>query len=182
MSSNTSLVASIDRCDWDEVLGTGNVSTPWTRFKKYLKKVENELIPHKLVRHVTEHKGKIPLASHLSGKLKKNIHCGSVSWKQMTANGIHLLCTAVPEIRKLQKQFKVNLAHDAKTNPKAVWKYMNSKTKTREGVSALNIDPTDDKSRLTISDKEKADVLCGFFSSVFTIESNDTIPHNYGST
>ena len=81
--------------------------------------------------------------------------------------------------RKLQLQFKVNLAHDAKTNPKAVWTYMNSKTKTREGVSSLNIDPTDDKSRLTISDK--ADVLGGFFSSVFIIESNDTIPHNYGS-
>ena len=58
---HTSLVASVDRCDWDEVLGTGNVNTQWIRFKKYLKKVENELIPHKLVGHVTERKGKIPL-------------------------------------------------------------------------------------------------------------------------
>ena len=93
----TSLVASIDRCDWDEVLGTGNVNTQWIRFKKYLKKVENELIPHKLVGHVTERKGKIPLDKSSIRKIKKNIHCGSVSWKQMTANGI--LSTAVPEIR-----------------------------------------------------------------------------------
>ena len=45
------------------------------------------------------------------------------------------------------------LAIDAKSNPKAVWKYMNSKTKTRECVSDLNINPHDDKSRLTNSDK-----------------------------
>ena len=43
--------------------------------------------------------------------------------------------------RKLQKQYKLKLAIDAKSNPKAVWKYMNSKTKTRECVSDLNINP-----------------------------------------
>ena len=35
---------------------------------------------------------------------------------------------------------------------------MNSKTKNREGVSDLNTDPKDPKSRLTDSDREKADV------------------------
>ena len=177
----TSLVASVDRCDWDEVLGTGNVNTQWTRLKRYLKKVENEFIPHKLVGHATERKGKIPLDKSSIRKIKKK----HTLWKRFmeTNDGKRYTeyCRARNQVRaltrKLQKQFEVNLAHDAKTNPKAVWKYMNSKTKTREGVSDLNIDPTDDKSRLTISDKEKADVLGGFFSSVFTIESNDNIPH-----
>ena len=57
----------------------------------------------------------------------------------------------------------MKLATEAKTNPKAVWKYMNSKTKNRECVSDLNIDPTDPKSRLTNSDRKKADVLGNFF-------------------
>ena len=70
--------------------------------------------------------------------------------------------------RKLQKEFELKLAEEAKSNPKAVWKFMKSKTKTREGVSELNIDPNDKKSRLTKSNKEKADVLGQFFSSVFT--------------
>ena len=68
----------------------------------------------------------------------------------------------------------MKLATEAKTNPKAVWKYMNSKTKNREGVSDLNTDP---KSRLADYDREKADALGNFFSSVFTIESNGDIPH-----
>ena len=71
--------------------------------------------------------------------------------------------------RKLQKQYKLKLAKYAKSNPKAVWKYMNSKTKTRECVSDLNIDPQDDKSRLTNCDKEKAEILGKFFSSVYNI-------------
>ena len=72
-------------------------------------------------------------------------------------------CRARSQVRKLtrriQKEFEMKLATGAKPNPKAVWKYMNSKTKNREGVSDLNIDP---KSRLTDSDREKADVLGHF--------------------
>ena len=44
---------------------------------------------------------------------------------------------------------------------------MNSKTKNREGVSDLNTDPKDPKSRLTDSDREKADVLGNFFKCFY---------------
>ena len=70
-------------------------------------------------------------------------------------------CRARNQVRKLtrriQKEFEMKLATEAKTNQKAVWKYnfMNSKTKNREGVSDLNTDPKDPKCRLTGSDREK---------------------------
>ena len=48
--------------------------------------------------------------------------------------------------RKLQKQFEMKLAAEAKSNPKAIWKYINSKT--RVGVSELNTDPADPTSKL----------------------------------
>ena len=67
---------------------------------------------------------------------------------------------------RIQKEFEVKLATEAKTKPK-VWKYMNSKTKNQVGVSDLNIDPTDPKSRLADSDREKADVLGNFFFKCF---------------
>ena len=54
-------------------------------------------------------------------------------------------CRARNQVRKLtrriQKEFEMKLATESKTNPKAVWKYINSKTKNREGVSDLNTDP-----------------------------------------
>ena len=54
----------------------------------------------------------------------------------------------------------MKLATEAKANPKAVWKYMNYKTKNRED---LNICPRYPKSRLTDCDREKADVLGNLF-------------------
>ena len=54
---------------------------------------------------------------------------------------------------------------------------MNSKTKTREGIPHMTIDQTNDKSRLTQSYKEKADVLGKLFSSVFTLPGDvPTLP------
>ena len=70
--------------------------------------------------------------------------------------------------RRVQKGFEMKLATEAKSNPKAARKYVNSKTKNREGVSDLNIDPNDPKSRLTES--EKVDVL-GYFFQVFLLKS-----------
>ena len=40
----------------------------------------------------------------------------------------------------------------------------------------LSIDPQDDHSRLTNCDKEKAEILGKFFSSVFTVEPSGDIP------
>ena len=75
-------------------------------------------------------------------------------------------CMARNQVCKLMrtpKEFEMKLAVEAMTNPKAVWKYMNSKTPNREGVSDLNIDPKEHKSRLTDSDRKKTDVLGHFF-------------------
>ena len=62
-------------------------------------------------------------------------------------------CRARNQVRaltwKIPKKYELDLATDAKSNPTAIWKYMNSKTKTREGIPNMNIDPTNDKSRLT---------------------------------
>ena len=56
--------------------------------------------------------------------------------------------------RHAVKQFEKSIAKEVKSNPKAFWKYAQSKTRTRPGIADLNVD-----GRLTITEKEKADVL-----------------------
>ena len=74
--------------------------------------------------------------------------------------------------RKLQRQFKKIIAKNLKKDPKSFWRYANSKIKTRSKISQLS--KTD--GNLTENDKEKADVLNTFFSSVFTEENLNHIP------
>ena len=76
------------------------------------------------------------------------------------------------ESRKLVKANEASLALEAKNNPKRFFKYVASKTKTRECISHLK---KRDNS-LTSSDKEKAEVLNEYFCSVFTREPTENIP------
>ena len=73
--------------------------------------------------------------------------------------------------RQAVKQFEKSIAKEVKSNPKAFWKYAQSTTRTRPDIADLNVD-----GRLTRTEKEKADVLNEFFTSVFTTEDTTDIP------
>ena len=166
--------------NWDEVLSGDSIDEQWKGLKDTIKMLEEEFIPHRMVGSCNRHKGKIPLDEASVRKIKKK----HTLWKRYmeTKDGMYYteFCKARNQVRKmtrkLQKQFEMKLAAEAKSNPKAIWKYINSKTKTRVGVSELNTDPADPTSKLTTSDKEKAEVLGQFFSSVFTTEPDGDIP------
>ena len=79
-------------------------------------------------------------------------------------------------INKLKKEFEKFLANEAKTNPKKIWKYINSKSKIRTGIGDINIDPSDEKSLTTSNDEEKAQIFADYFSNVFTREPQCDIP------
>jgi hypothetical protein len=64
-----------------------------------------------------------------------------------------------------------------KKTPKAIWNYIESKTKVKEGIGELHIDPNNIKSAKTDDDKEKADILGNYFSTVFTKEPDGPAPH-----
>ena len=67
---------------------------------------------------------------------------------------------------KLLKQHKENkIAKNIKTNPKAFYQYIASKTIKKEGVSDL----TDSNGNLTSNDQEKCEILNSYFSSVFML-------------
>jgi len=75
-------------------------------------------------------------------------------------------------LRKNVKDKELDLANNAKTNPKLFFNYVSSKCKPKEPIATLRTS----ENQLTKSDKEKADVLNSFFVSVFTDENKANVP------
>ena len=79
-------------------------------------------------------------------------------------------------VNKMKKKFEKYLYENAKKNPKAIRSYIQSKSKTREGIGDLHIDPEDTNSEETEDNKKKANILSDYFSSVFTNEPLGELP------
>ncbi|CAG2200123.1 unnamed protein product [Mytilus edulis] len=79
-------------------------------------------------------------------------------------------------VNKLKREYEKNLSEKAKENPKAIWSYIKSKTKTKEGIGDLHLDPEDTKSDKTEDNSKKAKLLVEYFSSVFTKEPDGKVP------
>ena len=75
-------------------------------------------------------------------------------------------------IKKARKNFERIIAENCKKSPKKFWKYVQERSKSNIGVSALK----DGHGNFAVSDSEKAELLNSFFSSVFTIENLTNIP------
>ena len=67
------------------------------------------------------------------------------------------------KIRKAKAQLELNLAAGVKGNKKLFYKCINSKRRTRENLHSL----LDEAGNVTTEDKEKADILNAFFTSLF---------------
>ena len=72
--------------------------------------------------------------------------------------------------RKLRKDHERKLAGDLKQNPKAFWRYANSRLHTRSHIADLR----EESGKVATTNQAKADLLSTFFSSVFTVEDSIT--------
>ncbi|GAB0176419.1 mitochondrial enolase superfamily member 1 [Grus japonensis] len=85
---------------------------------------------------------------------------GQVAWEEYR----EIVRAARDQVRKAEALIELNLARDVKGNKKSFYRYVSDKRKTRENVGPLWNNTGD----LVIQDMEKAEVLNGFFASVFT--------------
>ena len=80
---------------------------------------------------------------------------------------LHAINEANKLIRKAKRNHERILAEESKCNPKKFWKYVTSNVKNVSGISTL----LDERGLLSVTNKEKANTLNAFFSSVFIKEN-----------
>ena len=75
-------------------------------------------------------------------------------------------------VRRARRRFEQSIAKECKKNNKVVWNYVNSRRKSRAGITQLI---KRDRS-FTQTDKETAEVLSDQFYDTFTQENLEDIP------
>ena len=160
--------------DWDEKFETASDATAMvSTLDEVLTEAKDMFIPKKIYKkNYTRRTFSAPLTLLLRIKLKRTAFKNYKRYPTQSNYNeyIRLRNEVNTAVKKAKKERELKIASEVKSNPKAFYQYVSAKTKTKEGVSNL----TKEDGTLTISNKEKAQVLSNFFSSVFTVDNKDT--------
>ena len=158
---------------WEENMESETMSDAWDYFKCTFNTYLDEGIP-------TQKPGSKPKKLYLNRKalrIRKKKYHHFKRWKMSDQYADYVRYTRERDAlrsltRKLCRDFEMDIAKNIKKNPKAFWKYVKSKLKTRSTIDHL----TKEDGTMTINDEENAEVLNRFFTSVFTEEDLENIP------
>jgi len=159
--------------DWQEILGKLNVEDCWEVFSGKVAESANRNVPK-----VSSRKKKRKL-SWRDREVNKKMNKKQKLWKKYcesrTKEDYIKYTRARNQVRwatrKAVKTYEKEKARNIKGNAKIFWKYVNSKSKVRQGIPDL-----EDGSSVAQSDTEKAELLNKFFVSTFTKEDLQHIP------
>ncbi len=171
----------ISSIDWEtELKQFNNINSMWSAFQAKIRSIENRLVPQKTIKLSNKTRSRIPVDASTYDKIRRKnaLSRRYIATKDPAIRKEYnrMRNKVKRDMRKLRKKFEKKLAQESKSNPKAIWRYINGQSKTRRGVSELHVDPNDENSEITDSDGEKAEILAKFFSSVFTREPDGDIP------
>ncbi|XP_033756287.1 uncharacterized protein LOC117339033 [Pecten maximus] len=171
----------LNKINWDEELQSSrNINENWIIFRKIIKEAENKHVPTKIITVGRNNKHSFPADQSTLEAIKKkhSLFRKAASSKDMEVRNQYN--KAKNKVRKLtrnsRKEYEKNIALKAKTDPKAVWNYIKSKSTTKSEIGDLYTKTNDKTSTKVSSDIGKANILCKFFSSVFVKEEDEVTP------
>ena len=162
-------------CDWTEALANMSTEEMVNTFTDKITEAMNKYIPRKRRRK----KGNTPLGPEAVKCIRRKHRLWTRYMETREQSTYREYCKARNKVKSViakdRKKRERNIAESAKSNCKNFWSYINSKRKTRSGVAELHT-KSSGKVNVASTDEDKAEVLGEFFSSVFTIESDEEYP------
>jgi len=177
-AANLDLMKEIlQNVDWDSSFSSLNVDNSWKCFKRIYQDAIDRCVPTyrpKIKKNLWTNSDSLQLQRR-KDKLWKKYRatcCSSdlINYKEVN-NQLRRLT------RNLRRNYEKNLAMNIGTKPKAFWKYVNSRVKTRPTIDELR--KSDGSS--TSSQVEMVNMFNEYFSSVFTSE-DDFVPAFHGDS
>ena len=166
--------------DWDTEINpeTNDVKEQWNKIKDKIKTSVTANVPsYQTTESGQWKKGKIPLTRATRKEIRKKHRrwqrayetkqrSKQMKWKEQR-NKVNKL------LKEAEQRLEVDIANDAKLNPKKLWKYIRSQSKVKSSISPLKVKST---GQLTKNEKEQAEELASQFMSVMVDEPDGEIP------
>lgn len=159
--------------DWEEELEGLNTDQSWLKFKERLVKAQESAVPMK--RRQVSNKP-IWMTKNTLRTIRKKRRLWKV-YRETKDHAEYLAYKNMEKevkdaVRKAKKKFERKLAKDARKNPKAFYTYLKLRTSNRQSVGPLK-----EKEEVVTDDEKQAEILNMFFTSVFTKEDVENLPH-----
>ncbi|XP_071160777.1 uncharacterized protein [Mytilus edulis] len=160
--------------NWEELLTDKNTEEKVSAFMDRLQIAMNNHIPKMKVSKKKFNKE--PLSVEARRVIRKKHRAwekysnkrDNDSYREYTKARNKAKSTVIRERKNREK----DIAESAKTNCKHFWSYINSKRKSKSGISELH-DKRDGKTFIASNCTDKAEILAEFFTSVFTKEDDE---------
>ena len=162
---------NLEIADWTSIYSSSNIHESCKAFYRILDKEINSHVPiTKYSKHVFSfNTNEISLVKQKHRLWTRLMEYPSINNKvryNRIRNKVRKLS------RKKRKEMELNIAKNAKKNPKAVWRYLNSKAKTNKRIDNI----IDENGESHTDEQDISDMFNKFFASVYTVEATPP-PH-----
>ena len=163
---------ALGNIDWESVLDTLNTNDAWKLFKTIFQDLVDKHVPtykQREKKSLYSNSEVFSLKKHKNRLWKRYLstRCPvDLSNFKLANNQLRSLT------RNLKKNYESQLIQNIKSKPKAFWQYVNSRVKTRPGITEL----LRSDGSIASSDVEMATMFNDYFSSVFTREDTSSFP------
>lgn len=159
--------------DWAS--STGNIEQMWKKFKSEFIECREQYVPNG--RRVRKTKN----AAWMKRNILRGIKRRGRLWRNYVERPTHEnRCLYIKqrnqtcaEIKGAKRDFEFKLADNIKEDPKSFYAYVRTKSKSKSGIGPLK----DENGRVIDGNDVMAQLLNNYFSSVFTREDLENIPH-----
>lgn len=155
--------------DWENELNGKTVEEMWNKYKKIMYELYHQCIPVRAKRKKMT--SKPPWMNVKASRAVRRKFFAFRRWQeskssQMYNEYIKERNKATKAYKKAKKEFEGKIAKEAGKNPKAFYKYANSKLKVKTGIGKVKAG----EGKMTETDEETAEMLNNFFQTVFIKE------------
>ena len=173
----------VSEYDWSNILEKSkHIDEQWESFAELITNAQETHIPHKTI-DMNKNKSnswKVPRTKEMKIIGSKRDRKWTRYMETGNLNHYKEFCSYRNKVKKLskvnRKEYEATLASEAKSNPKAVYKYINKRLNIQKETTEIHVNSESTESRITEDNDLILDTFSKYFASIFTKDDNNHLP------